>query len=214
MTRYENQTFNKKTLVVDGNRYISCTFVDCGLVFRGGDLPSFNRCTFTRTQIQLEGAARTTLNYLTVLNGQGLFTNVNGVIANVKKGTLPVSTRPESCDGQATGTNYAALLGVIGVFAAIFLLIGVGIWWGFIYHPEENLLAQTQPLYVEIPLDVMPALPENLALAYDDHLEGQSDILQTYGWVDDEESIAHIPIDEAMNMMLEDGLPNWQASGG
>lgn len=214
MTRYENQTFTKKTLYVDGNDYISCTFVDCGIVYRGGELPSFNRCRFQRTQIQLESAARTTLDYLSVLNQQGLVANVNGVIDSVKRDSLPLSTRPQPCDARDTGTNYGPLLLVSSVILVIVFLLGAAIYYNYIYHPEVELLDENIPLAVEIPLDVMPALPDDLAAVYDDHLDGQTSVLESYGWFSEEDGIAIIPIDVAMELMLEDGLPSFTATGG
>jgi hypothetical protein len=35
--------------------------------------------------------------------------------------------------------------------------------------------------------------------------------LSSYGWVDRDKGIAHIPIDEAMQRVAEHGIPDWPA---
>ncbi len=60
--------FEGGTVVVDGNRYENCLFVDCGIEYGGGGLPSFIGCTFERCQLGLIGAASNTILYLKAIN--------------------------------------------------------------------------------------------------------------------------------------------------
>ncbi len=216
MATFQNETFANKNIVVDGNVYTACTFSNCALIYKGGDLPTFDRCKFSSTGLQLDDAAQDTLDYLSTLSAAGLFTNVDGVVAGVKSGELPISSRPVPCDARDTGTNYGQLGIWVAASAVVILLLIAGIWYGYIYHPSEVVLGgeDQRPLEAELPLDVMPVLPDNLAVAYDDHVAGQTDTLSAYSWMDEDQGIAQIPIDEAMSIIAEEGLPQWSATGG
>lgn len=214
MTAYENERFEKQDISVDGNTYVECVFVQCSLIYAGGDLPRFERCTFQASGIQLEGAAAETMQTLKNMNQGGLWSSVAGVIDRVRKGTLMRASRPEPCPAGATGTNYARLGIGVAIMGVIFGLLVLAIWYGMLHQPSELILdaEPAQPLFAEIPLDVMPALPDNLAIVYDDHLDAQEDRLESYGWVDESAGVAHIPLEDAFEMILDEGLPTW--SGG
>lgn len=216
MARYEKQSFTNQEVILDGNQYIGCVFNRCVLVFSGGGLPTLERCTFNSTRIQLDGAAQETLSYLGILSKAGLYANVGGVVTNIKKGVLPIPSRPQPCDPRDTGSNYRQLGAVAGVLAVITLVLIAALWYGFLYHPNQNILGGEiqRPLEAQIPLELMPVLPDNLAAAYDTHLDNQSVTLDSYGWTDEENGIARIPIEAAFEIILEDGPPIWPASGG
>jgi len=216
MARYEKQSFTNQEVVLDGNQYIGCVFNRCVLVFSGGGLPVLERCTFNSTRIRLDGAAQETLSYLGILSKAGLYANVGGVVTNIKKGVLPIPSRPQPCDPRDTGSNYRQLGAVAGVLAVITLVLIAALWYGFLYHPNQNILGGEiqRPLEAQIPLELMPVLPDNLAAAYDTHLDNQSVTLDSYGWTDEENGIARIPIEAAFEIILEDGPPIWPASGG
>jgi len=215
MAVYERENFANQRIVVDGNRYVQCSFVDCVLIFRGGELPTLDRCRFSSVGITLEGAAEDTLDYLAMLSGVGLFSNVDGVVKSVKTGMLPITSRPLPCDARNTGSNYRQLGIVSAVLAGITLILIAAIWYGFIYYPNEEVLGgeNPRPLEAEIPLDIMPVLPENLAASYDQHLDDQGSLLGSYGWADEEAGIARIPIDISFDIIVEQGLPTWSATG-
>lgn len=215
MAVYERQTFTNEEIVLDGNRYVGCVFNRCVLIYTGGELPNLERCKFNSTRIQLDGAAQQTLSYMRMLSSAGLFNNVNGVIKSVKTGDMPIPSRPQPCDTRDTGSNYRQLGIAAGVLTLIGILLLLGMWYGFLYYPSEVVLGgeETRPLEAQIPLDVMPALPDNLADAYDLHNEGQSDMLSSYGWTDEENGIAHIPIEAAFEIIVQDGPPTWSGSG-
>ncbi len=71
--RYENETFEGKTVDLDGNDFVNCSIQRCTLVYRGGALPglygttSVQNCTF-----DLQEAADRTVTFLrTLRNLQG-----------------------------------------------------------------------------------------------------------------------------------------------
>lgn len=56
--------FESGTVVVDGNRYEECTFLNCFIQFDGGELPSFIGCTFDSCQLGLGASASNAVMYL------------------------------------------------------------------------------------------------------------------------------------------------------
>jgi hypothetical protein len=208
MATVTKETYKNSRVEVDGHRFEACTFIQSTLVYKGGDLPVFDRCEFRGTTVELDEAARDTMTYLGALQRAGLWSNVNGVVKSIKQGTMAATNKPLPPPPQYTGSNFGRLGIAIGVFAALTLLVLYFIWYGFLYDPQENILPD-QPLSVEIPLDVMPVLPDELANVYDSHVENQTALLEGYGWISEEEGFARVPIDMAIEMVIEEGLPSW-----
>jgi hypothetical protein len=46
-----------------------------------------------------------------------------------------------------------------------------------------------------------------------DFLMNQEDQLNSYGWVDEKAGVARIPIDRAMDLLVQRGVPVYQQSG-
>jgi len=62
MTVVEGQTITGRRVIVDGNQYVNCLFVDCQLVYRGGECrfqSKTRRCSWF-----FEGPARNTIGIL------------------------------------------------------------------------------------------------------------------------------------------------------
>jgi hypothetical protein len=71
MATHNGQTFTGTTEVLDGNVYDHCTFTNCVLVYRGGDLPQMTHTRATGCQWRLEEAAGRTLTLLKGLAQSG-----------------------------------------------------------------------------------------------------------------------------------------------
>jgi hypothetical protein len=66
------ETISNATEIIDGNQYHDCRFENCQLVFRGGELPTINRCHFENCKWQFEDAAERTLLFMKSLyHGMG-----------------------------------------------------------------------------------------------------------------------------------------------
>ncbi len=103
-------------------------------------------------------------------------------------------------------------LGAIGVFIVITAIILPFLLWGLYGHlkasyghgaaiPEaKNLEKFDQP---PAP-DLKPRPVEN----YREFRRAESEKLNDYGWVDKEKGIVHIPIEQAMQMIANKGLPD------
>jgi hypothetical protein len=75
--------FNHETVALDGERFSSCEFRDCRLVFRGGEPPLFDDCTFDDCDWRFEGAAANTLAHLKEVWAAGGKTTVQALIKTI-----------------------------------------------------------------------------------------------------------------------------------
>lgn len=216
MATLSNQTFNDESIAVDDNRYEKCTFVNCTLVYSGGTLPVFADCKFDNSTIELGGAASNTITYLSGMYQGGLLTQVGAVVKDLQRGKLP-GPEPAVVDNESvyTGTNFRQLGVYSGILVIITALLIIAYWYGAYWHPTNNILGGdvVQPLSSEIPLELMPILPDDLAATYDELNDGQRDQLAVRGWVDESAGIAHITIDDASAWMVANGAPEFAAQG-
>jgi hypothetical protein len=58
-----------------------------------------------------------------------------------------------------------------------------------------------------------PMLETNERGQFRDFLMNQEDQLNSYGWVDEKAGVARIPIDRAMDLLVQRGVPVYQQSG-
>ena len=73
MADYLGKDFVNATEVMDGNTYTQCTFNDCRLVFRGGEIPIFAGCRLDRCIWLWEDAALRTIGFLRgIYSGMGV----------------------------------------------------------------------------------------------------------------------------------------------
>ena len=104
-------------------------------------------------------------------------------------------------------------------FGVGFLLLGVVVYfvvWVFLgYLRKENTTGQLQyPLAVgqENRLPPEPRLQTNPRQDMRDLRESEDERLTTFGWVDRNAGVVRIPIDEAMKLTLQRGLPSRPAT--
>ena len=212
MSIIQNQVFTEQAIEVDGNRYEGCLFSNCRLVYNGGDLPTFLDCEFQGVTIQLEDGAFQTVQYL-----KGLYPHITSSVEE----TLEVVEfgKPKEVEiidrelALATGTNYGQMAYLSLIAIVITILLIVGLWYGMVIAPQDTL-ENNEPLSYEIPVEVMPALPAELGDEYDAMRVEQKARLNTYSWVDEENGIGTIPLEDALNLVLEEGLPTWSGSEG
>ncbi len=214
MATYQNERFANQRVDVDGNRYEACIFTDCRLVYRGGDKPSFSGCTFRQTNLQLEDAANRTAQYLQGLYGLGLAFGAERVLNSIEQGDVRAVGVPVPPPAEYTGQNYGKLGLYSAILAVIALLLGTALWYGYYYYPNQVVLNSdpARPLFNTPLLDLYPVLPESLAETYDAKRAAQQELLNSFGWVDQQGGIVHIPIDDAISIVAEAGVP--AATGG
>jgi len=106
-----------------------------------------------------------------------------------------------------------------GLWLTISMLISIGIVTGAFYFFEgqgkaANVAAQKYPLAVGQHRE--PPTPNLQTQPFKDIYmlrQGEAEKLGSYGWIDKEGGITRLPIDRAMDVMLEKGFPA-RAEGG
>lgn len=67
-TRFEDEEFREKHVIVDGDHYVNCQFFDCHIIFGGTIVPVLLNCNFDRCQFQLAGSALQTATWLRMIH--------------------------------------------------------------------------------------------------------------------------------------------------
>jgi hypothetical protein len=75
--------FNHETVALDAERFSDCEFRDCRLIYRGGEPPHFEGCSFVGCDWQFEDAAAHTLKHLKTLWAVGAKASVQAVIKTI-----------------------------------------------------------------------------------------------------------------------------------
>lgn len=96
--------------------------------------------------------------------------------------------------------------GVALVIAAIFVFIGLyGLLW--YYERTAEHVREVSPIEVTPPIRPEPRLQVSPPTDLAELRAAEDKILQTYDWVDKERKAVRIPIDRAMEILAERGLP-------
>jgi hypothetical protein len=80
-------SFTHETVSLDGERFDSCEFRDCRLVYAGGEAPVFRDCKFENCDWRFEGSAGRTLEHLKAIWGAGAKSQVQGLIKEITGAT-------------------------------------------------------------------------------------------------------------------------------
>ena len=117
---------------------------------------------------------------------------------------------------EESDVNVGAIIrfGLGLLFIAAF--IHVFLWWLQGTYSRQNQRAQTQvyPLAAgqQDRLPPSPRFQENPQQELQDLRAKQGALLEGYGWVNKEGGVARIPIEDAMKMVVERGLPTREAA--
>ena len=123
----------------------------------------------------------------------------------------------EHQDLKAAGIVYFLLTLVVLTMVSMFVLRGL---YAYLDRREKATQPAVNPLVTSVPEDtrhVAPAYPQTAfpspRLEEDERgqLNGirlqQDDTLYSYGWVDEKAGTVHIPIEHAMDLLVQRGLP-------
>jgi len=96
----------------------------------------------------------------------------------------------------------------VAYFAAglivVAVLVQLGSWWMFHQFEQAQARRQTPPALVETPAPVPePRLQISPQQDLEEMIRQEDEVLSTYGWIDRGRGIARIPIDRAMQLLLE-----------
>ena len=71
MARHVKQSFIDRSLVVDGNEYIECSFLRCELIFAGGTIPTLDGNDFDSCLWKFDGPAARAVLFMGALYSGG-----------------------------------------------------------------------------------------------------------------------------------------------
>jgi hypothetical protein len=119
-------------------------------------------------------------------------------------------------DHEKSDVNIRAILGFGAGLIALAIVVYVVVWllFGYLGRREDRASAtRTYPLAVgqEDRLPPEPRLQTNPRQDLKDLREAEDQVLKSYQWVDRNAGVVRIPIDEAMKVTLQRGLPARQA---
>jgi hypothetical protein len=135
----------------------------------------------------------------------------------IKHGTTTGHGDYERQDLQTSSILYFLLIILVGTAICMGVLRGV-----FVYldHREKTSQPAVSPLITNIPSDtrhIAPGYPQsafpNPKLEEDERgqlnaiITNEDNELYSYGWVDEKAGTVHIPIDRAMELLVQRGLP-------
>ena len=127
-----------------------------------------------------------------------------------------MSELPEKSDNpeivhEESDVNVGAILRFGIGLAAVALVVHVFLWWLLgVYERQQNgAQAQAFPMAAgqQNRLPPSPRFQENPQQELQDLRAKQRGVLEEYSWVNKEAGIARIPIEEAMKIVVERGLP-------
>jgi hypothetical protein len=115
----------------------------------------------------------------------------------------------EKSDANPRGLVYFVLT-MAAILAATCLSL---IWLFKHYEKTENPgFVVAAPFTGVEPVPPPPRIQSNPAVDIQSYLESQQKLLNTYGWIDRGNGIVRLPIDRAMELLLQRGLPTRPAN--
>ncbi len=118
-------------------------------------------------------------------------------------------TSPEGGGYEKSDLSVKAIL-IFGVILAVLIvgsLVGMGWMFGFFASEEAKRDVPPSPLATTRSATPEPRLQVAAVRDMKTLLASEDAILTTYGWVSKETGAARIPIDRAMQLLVEHGLP-------
>lgn len=111
--------------------------------------------------------------------------------------------RHETHDAE---TRYVLIfIAAIAITVAVAMWVSKGLFYYFVNHEQAEAPAFTFPKARTLPpLPEVEPVPHVLLEKY---LSEEQKELDQYGWVDRSQGIVHIPVDRAMQLVLQKGLP-------
>ena len=116
---------------------------------------------------------------------------------------------------EESDVNVRAILGYGAGLMAVAVVVHVFLWWLLGVYQTQDYRSQTQayPLAAgqHEQLPPSPRLQNNPQQDMRELRARQEAVLKGYGWINREGGVARIPIEEAMRIIVERGLPTREA---
>ncbi|GIV14754.1 MAG: hypothetical protein KatS3mg022_0189 [Armatimonadota bacterium] len=108
---------------------------------------------------------------------------------------------------QDVGFRFAMVF-VSALIAAVIVVLIFLVWFYRVVVPQPP--PAPKPIAQQRPLPPAPVLQVNPAVDMQKFREREEQKASSYGWVDEKGGIAHVPVQRAMEIVAERGLPQWQ----
>lgn len=109
------------------------------------------------------------------------------------------------------GDVNAVFLTKFGIGMAFLIVVFLfGLWGLFEYFVKREAVLSLPPAAVLVPPERLPPAPRlqrNPSLDMRQFLATENQAMQQYGWVDEAHGIVRIPVDRAMDIIAQRGLP-------
>jgi hypothetical protein len=110
----------------------------------------------------------------------------------------------EKTDASPRGLVYFALI-IVGILVLAFLSLR---WLFGYFQKAENPGSLVAAPFADVrPLPPAPRIQSNPGADMQSYFQSQQNLLNTYGWIDRQNGIVRLPIDRAMELVLQRGLP-------
>lgn len=119
-----------------------------------------------------------------------------------REGAAALGHEPQTV--SIRGVAIAGISVVVLVSAAFFVIAGLEALFGSRRIPAEAGLEMAEPRLEEPPLDA------NQQVALQQLRERENRLLTNYAWVNPQDRVARIPVDRAMELIVTEGLPEWE----
>ena len=117
---------------------------------------------------------------------------------------------------EESDVNVRAVFGFGGGLVVLAIVVHLFLWWllGAYNRQAERSQTQTYPLAAgqQEQLPPAPRLQDNPQRDMRDLRAKQEALLKGYAWVDRDAGIARIPVEEAMRLIVQRGLPTKEAA--
>ncbi len=109
---------------------------------------------------------------------------------------------------QDVGFRFAMTF-VVGLIAAVVVALIITAWFYRLLLPSPPRQEQVDTAPRRLP--PAPVLQADPARDMQKYRESENLKASSYGWVDQNKGIVRVPVQRAMEMVAEQGLPQWQA---
>jgi hypothetical protein len=110
---------------------------------------------------------------------------------------------------EKTDASPRGLVYFVAVIAAFLAIMAALLIWLFSHYQktETNGSSVARPFEAVEPLPPAPRIQPDPRIDMRTYFDSQQQTLNTYGWIDRQNGIVRLPIDRAMELLLERGLP-------
>ncbi len=109
---------------------------------------------------------------------------------------------------QDVGFRFAMVF-ISALLLAVVVVLVFLVWFYRVIVPPRQPSTPT-PAVQQRPLPPAPVLQVNPAVDMQKFRQREEQKASSYGWVDEKGGIAHVPIQRAMEIVVQRGLPQWQ----